>query len=263
MSNELTEKIKETKAKTELARTSGGDTIVTLLQSMKKQIQDALPQHIKIEHVLRTALTAVRKTPKLATCTKESFLGALLNAAQIGLEPSLLGQCFLIPYGNECQLIIGYQGLLNLVYRSNKVKEVYAEVIYEKDDFEITYGLDRKLIHKPNFVPDRGKPIYTYAVAKLEGGHMAWMLMPEHEIMKRKAKGRAGNVWAEWGDEMRKKTVLRALTKYLPMSVNEREAIEQDETIKKEISADMKTVETIDIDAVEVKDDDEGVKVPE
>ena len=128
MANDLVEKVKANKEKNEIAKTKGGDTIYTLIQSMKGQLQDALPQHIKIEHFLRTALTAVRKTPKLMDCTKESFLGSLLNAAQIGLEPSLLGQCFLIPYGTECQLIIGYQGLLALVYRSSKVKEVYAEI---------------------------------------------------------------------------------------------------------------------------------------
>ena len=110
MNNDLATKV-EAKA---VQKASKGQDVYTLIQSMKKQLSDALPNHIKIEHFLRTALTAVRKTPDLALCTRESFLGSLLNAAQIGLEPSLLGQCFLIPFNNkstgqkECQLIIGY-----------------------------------------------------------------------------------------------------------------------------------------------------------
>ncbi len=244
--NSLAQKV-ESKAVTKTV--PGGDTIYTLIQSMKGQLQAALPQHIKIEHFLRTALTAVRKTPKLALCTKESFLGSLLNAAQIGLEPSLLGQCYLIPYGTECQLIIGYQGLLTLVYRSNKVKEVYAEIIYEKDEFKITYGLNRTLDHTPNFCKDRGKPLFTYAVATLSDGNKAWVVLPEHEIEKRKNKGQAGNIWREWPDEMRKKTALKYLCKLLPMSVNELEAINQDETIKKELSPNMMSVEDEFIEA--------------
>lgn len=255
MSNELMQKV-EAKA---VAKATKGQDVYTLIQSMKKQLSDALPNHIKIEHFLRTALTAVRKTPDLALCTKESFLGSLLNAAQIGLEPSLLGQCFLIPFNNkttgqkECQLIIGYQGLLTLVYRSTKVKEVYSEIIYEKDEYKVIFGLNRELVHVPNFTQDRGKPIFTYAVATLDDGNKVWVILPEHEIQKRKNVGRAGNVWSQWPDEMRKKTAIKYLCKVLPLSVNEREAIDQDETVKKEISNDMKTVETIEIQPEAIK----------
>jgi len=252
---ENNELMKKVESKAVAKSTPNGETIFSLIEKSKSQIERALPQHMKVEHFLRTALTAIRRTPKLAQCTKDSLLGALMVSAQLGLEPSILGQCYLIPYGSECQFIIGYQGLLTLIYRSNKVKDIYAEVIYDKDTYEITYGLERTLKHIPCFEADRGKPIFTYAVATLEGGNKAWVVLPEHEVMKRKAKGAGGKVWNEWGDEMRKKTLVKYLAKMLPMSINEQEAIAQDETVKKQLAPDMTTVEpeVIDVENIEAE----------
>ena len=94
-----------------------------------------------------------------------SFLGALMNAAQLGLEPNTpLGQAYLIPYRNkgklECQFQIGYKGLIDMVYRNENIQTVQAQCVYENDDFQYELGLDPKLVHKPA-LKDRGTPEKT------------------------------------------------------------------------------------------------------
>jgi len=99
-------------------------TIQDLLKRMEPQIRKALPKHLEPERLARIALTEIRKNPKLLECSRESLLGAVMTAAQLGLEPGVLGHAYLIPYWNnktksyEVQFQIGYKGLLDLVRRS-------------------------------------------------------------------------------------------------------------------------------------------------
>ena len=138
-------------------------SIADMIKAMEPEIKRALPSVITPERFTRMALSAVNTTPKLAECSQMSFLGALMNAAQLGLEPNTpLGQAYLIPYRNkgklECQFQIGYKGLLDLVYRNPDIQTVQAQCVYENDKFEYEFGLEPKLVHKPA-IGDRGDMI--------------------------------------------------------------------------------------------------------
>ncbi|WP_202630600.1 recombinase RecT, partial [Deinococcus alpinitundrae] len=88
------------------------------------------------------AVTEFRKNPMLKECTPESLLGAVMQAAQVGLEPDALGSAYLVPYYNknknvkEVQLQIGYKGLIELVRRSGQVTSIVANEVYENDEFD-------------------------------------------------------------------------------------------------------------------------------
>ena len=110
-----------------------------------------------------------------------SFLAALMNAAQLGLEPNTpLGQAYLIPYKNkgvlECQFQIGYKGLIDLAYRNGQMQTIQAQAVYENDEFSYEYGLEPKLFHRPAF-SDRGELVYFYGIFRtVNGGYgMRWM----------------------------------------------------------------------------------------
>ena len=95
------------------------------------EISKALPRVMTSERFSRMVLTAITQTPKLAQCSPQSFIGAMLNAAQLGLEPNTpLGQAYLIPYGNQCQFQIGYKGLIDLAHRSGEIKDIEAHIVY-------------------------------------------------------------------------------------------------------------------------------------
>ena len=86
-----------------------------LSDQFKKQLALAVPKHLSPDRMARIAATELRKTPALLNTTPASFLGAVMQSAQLGLEPgSALGQAYLVPYGNQCQLILGYRGMIDL-----------------------------------------------------------------------------------------------------------------------------------------------------
>lgn len=222
-------------------------TIFDIIQAGAKQFATALPKHINTDRFVRIAITTIRQNPKLAQCSQESLLGALMVSAQLGLEPGTLGQCYLIPYGRECQFQIGYKGMIELLRRSGQLKDIYAYSVYENDDFEITYGLDRNLIHKPN-LENKGNFLGCYCVAILKDGAKAFEYMTKEEIethAKKFSKTFGNGPWKTDFEAMAHKTVVKKMLKWLPLSVEFLENIEKDDKSFK--VAETKNAEDIEI----------------
>lgn len=222
-------------------------TIFDIIQAGAKQFATALPKHINTDRFVRIAITTIRQNPKLAQCSQESLLGALMVSAQLGLEPGTLGQCYLIPYGRECQFQIGYKGMIELLRRSGQLKDIYAYSVYENDDFEITYGLDRNLIHKPN-LENKGDFLGCYCVAILKDGAKAFEYMTKEEIeahAKKFSKTFGNGPWKTDFEAMSHKTVVKKMLKWLPLSVEFLENIEKDDKSFK--VTDTKNAEDIEI----------------
>ena len=222
-------------------------TIFDVIQAGAKQFATALPKHINSDRFVRIAITTIRQNPKLAQCNQESLLGALMVSAQLGLEPGVLGQCYLIPYGRECQFQIGYKGMIELLRRSGQLKDIYAYSVYENDEFEMTYGLNRDLKHKPN-LQDRGSFIGCYCVAVLKDDARAFEYMTKEEIEahgKKFSKTYGNGPWKTDFEAMAHKTVVKKMLKWLPVSVEFLEMANKDEKTFK--IADEKTGETEEI----------------
>lgn len=139
---ELAKKAETTKGETKLTKSM---SIADLIKAMAPEIKKALPEVITPERFTRMALSALNTTPKLKECTQMSFLAALMNAAQLGLEPNTpLGQAYLIPYNNkgvmECRFQIGYKGLIDLSYRNPQMQIISAQAVYENDEFDSSFS---------------------------------------------------------------------------------------------------------------------------
>jgi recombination protein RecT len=240
----------KTAVKTALAEKAAGQTnkpmtpeqtIRHYLQKMTPEIQRALPKHLDADRLTRIALTTIRQTPKLLDCNIQSLLAAVMQSAQLGLEPNILGQAYIIPYGKEAQFIIGYRGMIDLARRSGHIESIYAHPVYDQDEFDYEYGLNPKLRHKPA-MGDRGKFIGAYGVAKFKDGGYHFEFMPKSEIDKRRGRSKAKNSgpWVTDYEEMACKTVIRHMFKYLPISIEIMKQVENtDETIKTELREDM------------------------
>jgi recombination protein RecT len=234
----------------QVATTNGKErkTMQQYIKSMEGEIKKALPSVITPERFTRMTLSAISTNPKLASCTPQSFLGAMMSAAQLGLEPNTpLGQAYLIPYKNkgidEVQFQIGYKGLIDLAYRSGEVELVQAHVVYENDTFECEFGLEPKLVHKPAD-SDRGDPIKVYALFRTKSGGYGFDVMSMDDVRRHAEKYsqayKSGfSPWKTNFEEMAKKTVLKKVLKYAPLKSDFVKAVTQDETIKSEISPDM------------------------
>ena len=214
-------------------------TVFDLIQSSKEQFAMALPKHVSTDRFTRVALTAVRQNPKLQECSVPSLLGVFMTLAQLGLEPGVLGQAYILPFNNkklntvEAQLQISYKGMIELLRRTGQLRDIYAYTVYENDEFEITYGLERTLIHKPNFKQGRGKIIGFYSAAILKDDTKAFEYMTLDEVVEHEKKYRLGqyknSIWDKNLEEMAHKTVTKKMLKWLPISVEAIENLRNDE----------------------------------
>lgn len=233
-----------------------------LLKRMHTQIEKALPSVITPDRFTRIALTAYSRNEKLQECTPESFLGSMMQAAQLGVEPNTpLGQAYLIPYRNkgvmEVQFQLGYRGMIDLAYRSGEVQNIQAHEVYENDTFEYELGLDPKLRHVPA-LKDRGEVILYYAVFKLTNGGVGFEVMSKEDVeafAKKKSKTYGTGPWQSDFDAMAKKTLVKRLLKFAPLKSDFVRAVNTDETIKSGISENMADLpdETVTIDAETTK----------
>jgi recombination protein RecT len=182
-------------------------------------------------------LTTLTKNPKLADCDRNSLMCALLDCSQLGIEPDGR-RAHLIPFGQNVQLIIDYKGLVELVTRSGKISNIHADEVCENDEFIYNKGRIEK--HIPNW-KDRGKPYLVYANATFKDGSEKAEVMTLADVEKVKACSRSANSpsspWQTFTTEMRKKTVFRRLSKWLPISPEDMNIIEKTE--KQEFDFDM------------------------
>jgi recombination protein RecT len=214
------------------------------LQKMTGEFSKALANKIDPERMVRIVLTAVQTTPKLAECSRVSFFGAVMKSCQLSLEPNTpLGQAYLIPRWNgakkctECNFQLGYQGVIELCYRTKEYKRITAEIVYDGDDFNFEYGIDADLTHKP--LGKTEKPIFVYALYELTNGGLEFKVWSWEKVMRHAEEfsesfDKSFSPWKsnrESQEAMAKKTVLLNLLKYAPKSVEVADAVNSDEHV--------------------------------
>lgn len=201
------------------------------LQKQKDELAKVMPKTLTPERVVKVAIAAFSKTPKLQDCTVQSVYLAIHQSVQLGLEPgSPLGHAYLVPYGTECTLVVGYKGLIALARRSGEIATIEAHVVRARDTFDVAFGTDPRLVHRPYLDGDAGDVKFVYAIASLRDGCKQWevMTVPEIEHIRKKSKAANGGPWVSDWAEMARKTVVKRLCKYLPMSVEMADAIDAD-----------------------------------
>lgn len=235
--------------KTAIATRDNGDqpTVFEAIERQLPEIRRALPSHMDADRLTRIALTIVRKTPLLASCSMPSLLGALMTSAQVGLEPGPLGHCWLIPRRNkktgnwECHWEIGYTGIQELARRSGLIGSIEARPVFEADEFDFEHGSQPFLRHRPSLSAERGERIAFYAYVEVLNARDTFRVMPLHEVERiRDQYGGGGDSgpWVTDFDAMAAKTVVRAMRNYLPQSPVMAQALNADGTVRTELSAD-------------------------
>lgn len=232
-----------------LAQSTKADQLAHFLQSpaVMAQIAKALPRHLTADRLIRIATTELRKNPKLAQCTPQSFVGAVVQCAQLGLEPgNALGHVYIVPFMNRVKrgnqwvselvatTILGYRGMIDLARRSGQIESIEAWPVYLGDRFECVLGLDPNLIHAPDW-ENAGRTNadnlrFVYAVAKLKDGGKQFAVMARAEVMAIRDRTFAKNKvnpaeydgpWRTDFEQMALKTVVRRLFKMLPVSIEQ------------------------------------------
>jgi recombination protein RecT len=225
-------------------------TLSQRIVGLEQQLALAAPRGVEAQQIIRDALTLLAKTPRLGECEPSTVLGGLMTMGQLGLRPGVLGHGWLIPFRNkragrmEAQLVIGYQGLVELAYRSQQIERVTARTVHANDVFEVEYGTNERLVHKPAR-GDRGAPVAYYATVKLRtaSSPMFYDLSIEQARVYRDrfamARDRQGNVvgpWKDHFDAMAQKTCFRQLSKYVPKGTDLATALAVDDTIRVDLT---------------------------
>ena len=248
-------------------------TIPDLIKKSVGELGKALPSHMNAERLVRIALTTLRMNPELYKCSPESFLAALFQSAQLGLEPNIEGQAYILPFNNrrkignewktikEAQFQIGYKGYAELFYRHEKAMGLDMQKVCANDIFEYELGTEAYIKHKPA-PTDRGETTGFYAVATLSNGAKLFKYMSKEEAINHAKQYSKTWITEEWDNKLRKKvpiephfhksspwatnpdamcmkTVLMQLMKLLPKSIEIQRALAMDETIKTKVDMDM------------------------
>lgn len=204
------------------------------IEVMAPQFKAALPAHVTVEKFSRVAMTAIQSNPQLQNADRASLFGAVVKLAQDGLLPDGR-EAALVMFGNKAQAMPMIAGVLKKIRQSGEVSKISAQVVYENDAFTVSYGFDEDVTHNPPPLDQpRGKAIGAYATAVLKDGTRMLEVMSLEEIEKvRKVSRASGNgPWVQWWGEMARKTVMRRLSKRLPMSTDlEDQVFANDETM--------------------------------
>lgn len=216
------------------------NSLKQLLESRRDSIAAVLPKHLDADRLLKIALVAVSKNELLMKCSQTSILQSVMTAAQLGLDcGGALGSAYLVPFWQnqknayECQLVLGYRGLIDLARRSGQIVSIEARIVYANDTFDLDYSIDgARLTHKPCLDGEPGEMRLVYGVATLKDGGHQFELMTKAQIEKIRMISQTGKKnlgpWRDHYDEMARKTVVKRLAKYLPISVELSDAIDND-----------------------------------
>ena len=246
---------------------SEGEMFSEFMQRHQRDFEMVVPRHLKPERIMRIAIAACKRNPALMKCWMPSIVGGALEASALGLEINTpLQQAWLVPFKNnltkrsEAELIIGFQGYIELMYNNPKVLSIFASVVYTNDILVYEYGTEEKLVHHPLEIGDVGNIRGFYAYAKMTDGAYRFIFMPKQEVdnvrdtfsASYKAKPEE-SPWTSDYISMGCKTAIRKLQKYVPKSAECQRAVD----------ADFKVIDPFDPSYLRPEDNFETETIPD
>jgi len=211
-------------------------TIKDMIIANKKSIEETLPKHLDVDRFVKMSVMASKMMYGISECIPKTVIECIAKCAILGLEPGTgTGEVYLVPFGSKqgkvCTLIIGYRGFMKLARQSGEIRNIYARIVYDKEPFKLECGLNANIEHTPLPPSTRGKAIGVYAVAVFKDGGHSWDFLWEEEVLKAKRISKSGSSpsspWVNFPEEMWKKTVIRRLAKFLPLSMEKHNRVLQ------------------------------------
>jgi len=217
------------------------ESFSTALTTELNNIQSALPEGFNIQRFVQNGVALLNGNETLAKFAKENGTAqikqGMIGAAYLGLD-FMSSEAYLIPYGKKLDFSISYKGNTKLakMYSVRPIKDIYAKVVREGDDFAEAVVNGEPTI---NFNPkpfNNGAIIGAFAVCLFTDGGMMYdsMSLDEIENTRSHAKAKNSMAWSDFFSEMAKKTVLRRLCKNieLDLSATQRNIYDEDMAIE-------------------------------
>ncbi len=213
-------------------QTQNSNQAVALATNHRDKIAAIMPKDADVDRYIGIIQNEINKNPDLASCTPATLVGSMVHCARLGLEPGLLNKIYLVPFNNtkknckECTVIIGYEGLADLVYRAGNVKRIDTRPVFKNDKIDVIYGDRPAINHEPVIFGDKGELIGFYAVAFFKDGGTKFEVMTLEDVDKIAERSKSAYIWKDHKVEMGRKTALRRLCKHLEKSVALSQAVE-------------------------------------
>ena len=228
---------------------------IELLNNFKNDLQAMVPQEAQgfnVPDIIRQAESCLNENPALKACDPRSIATAVKYAVQLGLNiHGPLRQAYIVPYKNEAKFDLQYQGLIDLMARTDLYTSIKTGVVHQNDNFR--KNEDDSISHSHGF-SNRGPIVGFYAVACAKNGANYCELFTREEVEQLEKSTRKGNnitpAWKNWFGEMGRKSVVKRLIKWLPKTGGHGV-----QTLNRAIELDN---ESIDITPVETKSIEAG-----
>lgn len=204
------------------------------IELFKSNLPNATGKHTEemASRFAKMTYTAITQNTLLQQCNVASIVKAASQAASLDLDIDIRGLAYLVPYKNgktgqyEAQFQMGYMGLIELAYRSGKVKAISAHCVYESEKGKVEISRENgqfTVKHPFTFEAPSGRIVAVYASAEIEGiGSQTIVLrIDEIEKFRKLSKAPDSPAWKNHYEAMAKKTAIRQLAKFLPKSILE------------------------------------------
>tara|TARA_R110000824_G_scaffold303710_1_gene491505 strand:- start:231 stop:1118 length:888 start_codon:yes stop_codon:yes gene_type:complete len=226
------------------------------LEGKKNSLIKIAPQGTDVDRIIRVAMFEAVKNERLVQCSPSSVYMALAKACELDLVAGgVLHRASLVPMwdkkrkGYNAELWIEYTGLMDLVKRSGEVAHFKAEVVYENDEFEHSFDLESgEVLRHKKCHNNTGELLLAYAVCFFKDGQRQVEVMRKDQINKIRKSSRSpdSGPWSQHTEEMWRKTVIRRICKYLPLTPKTTAVLQHD------IQSDFDNV--IEIEPIESND---------
>jgi recombination protein RecT len=230
----------------QVAQPSAQKDIIQLIRRNKPELEKLLGPSLTVEAFETATMTYLRMNPKLLECNPYSIVGGLRLGAQLGLSLGPLGHFYLAPHAGEAVFILGYRGMVELAYRSGKLRRITATVVRDGDDFQFRYGTRAVLDHVPQGSPGDREWLAVYAVAELTNGGKPFEVLYPEDVEARRKRSALGKQnkgpWETDTEAMWRKSAVRQLQRWLPQTPESAHGLATDETVPDLLADDVQEV---------------------
>jgi recombination protein RecT len=225
-----------------VAATPKQRSVLDLIERNKPELEKLLGNTLTVEQFKTAAMTYLRMQPKLWECNPYSVVGGLRLGAQLGLSLGPLGHFYLVPFKGEATFILGYKGMVELAYRSGKLRRIEANIVREGDSFAFRHGTRAFLDFTPSGEPAQGDRVCVYCMAELTTGGRPFTVLYPDQVESRMRRSASHTLptspWQTDTDAMWRKSAVRALQPWLPQTAQLATADLRDEAVVDAITDD-------------------------
>ena len=235
------------------------EQITNVLSAYVSNLSALLGSDKRASRVIQVLGTVIKRNPELMKCSISSLIGGMLQFAMLDLDPNpALGMAYLVPFRSkngttDAQFQLGYRGMVALAQRSGEIVDIYANVVYQDDTFNVEYGLNRTLQHIPDFNSELldNKITFSYAVAKTKTGGIYFTILTRKEIenLRQRSPMQRNGLNGAWRTDyagMAKAKALKQLAKLLPMTTDYEYSVFTDGMVFKSSNYETKDIESYD-----------------